>query len=290
MIIRLIVILFLPLLLNASKILSYNIYDRTDRADVMITFDTPYDGTIKQSTTKFKIIIKLQDANIESAKLKELSSKFLQSLSITPMSNYTQIVATVPSNIKLQASRTSDAYGLRLRFTNKVLSKSKNDTNQNRTLFSNLPTKKDEGITANYIIVISILIIGVLILLFLKKRLESKNKQIKHNSWLFKDNSDNQQKSININDEVTIRFQKSINNISTVVMLDFGVQSYLMLMGENNILLDKFTDNKPTTQEDFEQLLQDKHQELDKFLSTKDEIKEPLQAYKEKAASIAYEV
>ncbi len=63
-------ILALALSLNAAKILSYNIYDRTDRVDVMITFDTPYDGIIKQSITKSKIIIKLQDASIESEKQK----------------------------------------------------------------------------------------------------------------------------------------------------------------------------------------------------------------------------
>ncbi len=72
-------------------------------------------------------------------------------------------------------------------------------------------------------------------------------------------------------------------------MLDFGEQSYLVLMGAGNILLDKFTDNKPVTQEDFESILQSRHQELDEFLSLKDEKKEPLQAYKERAASISYE-
>ena len=56
---KLLLILFIPLLLNASKILSYNVYDRTDRVDVMITFDTPYEGKIRQNTSPSKIIIKL---------------------------------------------------------------------------------------------------------------------------------------------------------------------------------------------------------------------------------------
>jgi myo-inositol-hexaphosphate 3-phosphohydrolase len=123
--IRLLLIFLLPLALNASKILSYNIYDRTDRADVMITFDTPYEGVIKQNVSKSQIIIKLTDAKIESSKLKKLSSKFLNSISITPMSGYTQIVASVADSVTLKASKTSDSYGLRLRFSSKVPAQTK---------------------------------------------------------------------------------------------------------------------------------------------------------------------
>ncbi len=68
-------------------------------------------------------------------------------------------------------------------------------------------------------------------------------------------------------------------------MLDFAEQSYLVVMGTNNVLLDKFTDNKPVTQDDFETILQNRRKELTEFI----EEKEPLQIYKEKAASIMYE-
>ena len=87
--IKLLLLFIIPFSLYGSKILSYNIYDRTDRVDVMITFDTPYEGTIKQSIAKSKIIIKLENSKIESSKLKQLSSKFLRSLSITNGRIYT---------------------------------------------------------------------------------------------------------------------------------------------------------------------------------------------------------
>lgn len=293
--IRLLLIFLLPLALNASKILSYNIYDRTDRADVMITFDTPYEGVIKQSISKSKIIIKLYKAKIESTKIKKLSSKFLYSLSITPMAEYTQIVASVPQGILLRASKTSDAYGLRLRFSSKVATKVTKAASPSNNLLANLPTKKDGEMTQNYYIVIAILIIGILLLFIIKKKVTKTAQQPKPNSWLFKENQQNQQNTqvppqASMSEEnVSIRFQKSINDQNSVVMLDFGEQSYLVLMGSSNILLDKFTDNKPVTQEDFETILQNRHQELDEFLSLKDETKEPLQAYKERAASISYE-
>ncbi len=294
-------------LLQASKILSYNIYDRTDRADVMITFDTPYDGIIKQSISKSKIIIKLNDAFIESSKIKNVSSKFLHSVTITPMSNQTQIVASVPPNVKLIASKTSDSYGLRLRFTTDSASgsTSKNSQVQNSNPLSSLPTKKEEDMSGSYYLVISILIVGIFILFFIKKRMAPKATKSKQNPWLFQENRKSAAQketapplnpSTQTTNEISIRFQKAIDAHNSVVMLDFAEQSYLVLMGNSNILLDKFKDNKPLTQEDFESILQSRHQELDDFLKVESnnttnssEPKEALRSYKERAASILYE-
>ena len=287
--IRLLLLLLLPFMLNASKILSYNIYDRTDRVDVMITFDTPYDGQIKQSTTDSKIILKLEDSSIESSKTKELSSNFLHSLTITPLEDYTQIVASVPPSVVLKASKTSDSYGLRLRFTLPLSQRTATATTTTSNIQSDplsiLPTKKDEGLSNSYYIVIGILIAGIIILFALNKKIASKTGNESSSSpWLFKANQIKEAKGEN----VTIRFQKNIDERNSVIMLDFGPQSYLVVMGTNNILLDKFTDNKPVTQDDFEAILQNRHQELDDFLKSGNvEEKEPLQIYKEKAASIA---
>ena len=308
--IKYLLLFLLTFSLQASKILSYNIYDRTDRADVMITFDTPYDGIIKQSISKSKIIIKLSGASIESSKIKNVSSKFLHSVTITPMSGQTQIVASVPSSVKLIASKTSDAYGLRLRFTTNAFAKRKSIKSASAvtsTSLSGLPTKESDDMSTSYYIVVTILIIGILILFMLKKKMAGKNVQNQQSPWLFQENQEKAQTSTQTpqtktaaiadnNNDISIRFQKTLNEKNSVVMLDFGVQSYLVLMGTNNILLDKFTDNKPATQEDFESILQNRHQELDDFLRVEsnnntqsNQPKEALQAYKERAASILYE-
>ena len=158
--------------------------------------------------------------------------------------------------------------------------------------------------STSYYIVVGILIVGILILFFLKKKMAIKNIQNKQNPWLFEasDKTDKetpetpamQTKTATVSSDISIRFQKALNNNNSVVMLDFGEQSYLVLMGKSNILLDKFTDDKPTTQDDFESILQNRHQELDDFLkvessNSNNQPKEALQAYKERAASILYE-
>jgi len=299
--IKLFLLLLLPFSLFASKILSYNIYDRTDRVDVMITFDTPYEGVIKQNTSSSKIIIKLQDAEIESSKIKNLSTKFLQSITITPMADYTQIVASVPSSVRLIASKTSDSYGLRLRFTNQTSKATNKTQTQNTSPLSHLPTKGDDGMSQSYYIVVTILIIGIIILFILKRKIISKQEENNKSPWLFKETVKDNNPPIEVqngttkNNNISIRFQKDIDSENSVIMLDFDEQGYLILMGKSNILLDKFTDDKPNTQDDFESILQSRHQELDEFLrvdnstSNKKEEKEPLQVYKEKAASIIYE-
>lgn len=280
-------------LLQASKILSYNVYDRTDRVDIMITFDTPYEGVIKQSLQDSNIVVKLENAQIESTKTKTINSNFITSLQLVPMGEHTQIFAKVPSSItQLKASKTSDAYGLRLRFT--ALSTPQTTqtptTNTPKSLLSSLPTKKENDISQSYYLVITILVIGILILFMLKRKLTTKQQQTSKTSpWLFASTTQKSVQNPSLSKDVTIRFQKNIDATNSVVMLDFAEQSYLVLVGTNNILLDKFTDNKPVTQDEFETILKNRHQELDEFLRVEKADKNPLEAYKEKASSISYD-
>ncbi len=305
-----VVLTFLTTILTASNILSYNIYDRTDRVDVMLTFDTPYHGKILKSRYNSKIVVKLYDAKIESSKIKNLSSHFLKSISINPMDGYTQVVASVPSDaIVLKASRTADAYGLRLRFVTKsamqTASRIKQQASQNAPnakIFPALPTKQSSDVSSSYYIVIILLIIAVVIMFILKRKVEhSPLSEQKKKSWLFKGenpkiSSIKADKKTDQND-VSIRFQKRLDERNSVVMLDFHNQSFLLLLGEhNNILLEKFKDNIPTTQSEFETMLQEKNSELDQFLqveqtpvSKKDENSDLLRTFSHKASNIPYE-
>ncbi len=290
--------------LLASNILSYNIYDRTDRVDVMLTFDTPYHGKILKSRFKSKIVVKLYDAKIESSKIKHLSSHILKSISINPMDGYTQIVASVPTDdIMLKASRTADAYGLRLRFVKKSALQTASQIKQQAfesvstsKQFPNLPTKQGSDISTSYYIVVTLLIIAVIVMLILKRKITNPNHQ---KNWLFKGGVPKAPKMKNTGaaaskDEVSIRFQKRLDERNSVVMLDFMEHSYLLLLGEhNNILLEKFHDDVPTTQSEFETMLSTKNSELEQFLkveqtpsSKTQEVEDLLRTFSQKASNI----
>ncbi len=309
---------FFSSLLYGANILSYNIYDRTDRVDIMFTFDVPYHGKIVQSRYASKIVLKLYDAKIESTKVKRLSSPFLTALTISPMDGYTQIVANVPSsNIILKASKTADAYGLRLRFMKKSALESasllkqqalgsQNRQNSNK-LFSNLPTKKENDISTSYYIVVGLLLLGVIVMLLLKRKLVQKqsNPNNKPSSgWLFKNATPTappmkQQSSSDMsssNQAVSIRFQRQLDENNSVVMLDFGPHSYLLLLGaHNNILLEKFYDEKPLTEEEFDLILKEKHTQLNEYMQMEklppkeeEEITDTLKSFSKKASNIPY--
>jgi hypothetical protein len=293
---KLALFLLLPVVLFGSKILSYNIYDRHDHVDVMLTFDTPYEGVLRQNRQGDVIVIKLEAATIDTPIAKTITSDFLQKLSITSSADQIQIVANVPANVILQASKTSDSYGLRLRFnpptgsplTGETASQTANKTNA-------LPTKQGNEFEQSYYVVIGILIVGIAILFWLKQGIAKKTNRMRDEPktpWLF--NTEKKSNAIFSTNAslastlegggVHIRFQKTLDASHSVAMLDFGTQSYLVLLGNNTILLDKFQDNIPISQNDFETMLKSKHQELDGFFQLGTTQDESFDSYKEKAS------
>ena len=275
---RLLLLALLPSLLLGAKILSYNVYDRSDRVDIMLSFDTPYEGALRQSRMGSRIVVKLEDASIESPKVKEVGSPYLGKLTLTPIGSETQIIATVPESVEMLASKTSDAFGLRLRFTKPAPAPVTTEPAAAApSPVASLPTKPADDLTGSYIIVVVILLLGIFVLLWVKSRMATPRTAASGGKgWLF---SKNGEKS----DGVSVRFQKPLDPKNRIVMLDYGEESYLVLLGTTNMLLEKFHDRKPVTQSDFDTMLQDKHEELDRFLQI-DHAREPLQSYKEKAS------
>lgn len=290
--IKILFLLLMPFMLFASKILSYNVYERSDRVDVMLTFDTPYDGVISQQTLDGKIIIKLDDATIESEKTKSLNSKFISQLIISPITSYTQITAVIPNDTQIQASKTVDSYGLRLRFDKAGAAASEsNSTTAAATTATTLPTKPDLEISTGYYIVVGVLLVTLGFVFYLKKKMGSVISQTKTTTpnvkplkkpWMFGSKTE-------VHEDLQVRFSKQLDQVNRIVMVDYGHLSYLILAGPSNILLDKFEDDKPLNNNEFEEILRGRNDELNAILNSRSDEKEPFQTYKEKAASIAYD-
>jgi hypothetical protein len=291
-------LLLLPAFLWGAKILSYNVYDRNDRVDVMLTFDTPYEGVLRQNRQGNTVIVKLEEAFIDDPKVKDVNSKYLNKLTISPENENIQIIAEVSNDVIMQASKTSDSYGLRLRFMHPEAA---NPLTQaapvDETSLGALPTKQGNEFEQSYYVVIGILIIGIAILFWLKQNIAKRTATMKNepkSPWLFDKTTATETKTtisapLSIAGDsggIHIRFQKSLDNSHTVAMLDYGTMSYLVLLGNNTILLDKFQDNIPVTQNDFETLLQSKHRELDGYFQLAPAQDEVFDSYKEKASGV----
>jgi len=288
-------VLLLPVFLWGSKILSYNVYDRNDRVDVMLTFDTPYEGVLRQSRQGNSVVIKLEEAFIEASKVKNVNSKYLEKLTIAPQGEHIEIVAQVAKDVVMQASKTSDSYGLRLRFMAPAAADAAvQNPPVDETSLSGLPTKSNSEFEQSYYVVIAILLIGIAILFWLKQNIAKRAETIHaepKTPWLF-NKSSSEPKTAPVTPVkgsgdvggVHIRFQKTLNPSHTVAMLDYGTQSYLVILGNNTLLLDKFQDNIPITQNEFETLLQSKHRELDGYFQLAPAQDEAFDSYKEKAS------
>lgn len=290
--IKILFLLLIPFMLFASKILSYNVYERSDRVDVMLTFDTPYDGVISQQTLDGKIIIKLDDATIESEKTKSLNSKFISQLIISPITSYTQITAVIPNDTQVQASKTVDSYGLRLRFDKAGAAASESNSTTAAATTATLPTKADLQISTGYYIVMAVLLVTLGFVFYLKKKMGTVVSQTKTTTpnvkplkkpWMFGSKTE-------VHEDLQVRFSKQLDQVNRIVMVDYGHLSYLILAGQSNILLDKFEDDKPLNNNEFEEILRGRNDELNAILNSRSDEKEPFQTYKEKAASIAYDV
>lgn len=293
-------LLLLSILASGSKILTYNIYDRNDRVDVMLTFDTPYEGVLRQNQEGNQITIKLEQATLDAPIIKNVTSAYLNKISVTPNAEELIITANVADHVSLQASKTSDSYGLRLRFSApSSLSSSPllSSENSNVRQTSGLPTKQSNEFEQSYYVVIALLLIGIGVLFWLKQSITKKANALRNEPktpWLFNNTTvpntgippvspiSNTIESGGVH----VRFQKVLDTNHTVAMLDYGTMSYLVLLGNNTLLLDKFQDNIPITQNDFENMLQSKHRELDGFFQIPSPADDTFDAYKEKASGI----
>ncbi len=280
---RIIFLLFLPLFLFGSKILSYNVYERSSRVDIMITFDTPYEGKLSKTVQNNNIVLRLKGASIEAPKIKNINTSYLHKMTITPINSHTEIILQTAPDVTMNASKTSDAYGLRLRFTKDAVAKKTTIVSNTLNSVSNaLPTKKANELNSSYYIVIAILLLGIVIMLWIKKKMgvpTAKGKQ----PWLFKGGVKKE--------GISVRFQKPLDPKNRVVMLEYEGQSYLVVIGTSNVLHDKYSGNKPiTTQNDFDRVLDENRSELDSYLQLDSHEVEPLQSYKEKASGKIHEL
>lgn len=287
------IILTLSTLL-ASNILTYKLYDRSDngRLDILLTFDTPYQGRITQKKVDATTTLLLYDALYSSTIKKTLNSDYLTSFSLTPDSGRTALSLTMPEGVTFNVSQTVDSYGLRLRFEkgagvvktqskptalNKLKALTTKESFQTKTT---TPTTKTEPlISKRYAIVLGILFAAVLLLFIIKKRVE---KGRKPGSWLFKDNPHNLE-------EFTILFQKPLDSNNKIVLMEFGNRQYLVIVGTTNLLLDTFSDKESVNEAGFESILKENQQELDDYMRIQSkEEKSPLQSYKDKASLEVY--
>lgn len=265
---------------SASNLLTYNVYERSDRVDIMLSFDAPHEGSISQKSDATTITLTISDLGYEKMIEKSINSNIIQELTIIPEKNNTlKVVLKSDKKVSVVASKTVDGFGLRIRS-----SIMQAPTQSSEAVTSSLPTTSTSStdfVDTRYILVIIVLLGLVVLMLWIKKRLGIQTlkpmsaKVGNGKSWLFNPKTGTQQ-------EVNVLHKKQIDNQNSVVLFEYGSIRYLVMTGNSNLLLEKFQNGEVKDDNDFEKVFEENRRRLDDYLKIQDT---KLSTYKSKASA-----
>jgi hypothetical protein len=273
--------------LHASNLLTYNIYERSDRVDLMLSFDAPYEGRIFQKRGENITTLTLNDLSYDKLIEKNINSTILQAISIEPDKDSIKVTIKSDKNIAVIASKTVDGFGLRVRA--KPISLTQMDTPkttptkvEENNLNSMLGENTEDIVDGRYISVVAILFVMLLFMLWIKRRVTNQSSalQKKSNSWLF-----NKSNTSQFSKEVTLLHKKAIDQQNSVVLIEFEGRKYLVMTGSSNLLLEKFAQDDIQDDNDFEKAFEENRKKLDDYLRLQDS---GIDKYKSKASGDFY--
>jgi flagellar biogenesis protein FliO len=273
---RFIVLILMALSLHASNLLTYNIYERTDRVDIMLSFDAPYEGKIYQKKEGDTIILTLEDLYFDQSVQRTLQSPIIQALSLESSGDTTVATLYGANNFSVVASKTVDGFGLRIRTRLNAIQSTQSIAQEPimprpSTVQPQESSDQSLLLDGRYWSVMAVLGLLLLILLWVKKRVTKGDSKSLALGW-------NKQAS---SSGVKILFQKPLDTQNKVVLLEFGSSQYLVLTGNSNTLLERFGESKVQDEKEFKTLFEQNRQKLDDYLRLQ---QTQLNAYKEKAS------
>ena len=279
------IILLTNSLLGAT-LLNQNIYDRENRVDLMLSFDTPYNGKIRQAKDNKAINIFLSNVQLQQPFSKQLQNSIVSSVTITRAGSDSIMIkiSSESKKLKVEASRTLDKFGLRLRIIPTAISNKStyiepsyeytNSSLQSQPI--NFKNSSESLLGWRYWIVIGIMLFLLIILYFIKKK--GIGSTAINGGWLMP-----KSQQISPIPDAVIRYQKPIDRSNRIVLLEFNKCQYLMLLGNSNILLDSFSQTSIIEDEDsFNQLFEENKKQLNHFL--KENHPDAYEAFKENAS------
>jgi len=275
---KLLSLLFLALSsLFSANLLTYNVYERSDRIDVMLSFDSPHEGSISQKNDASSITLSINDLHYDKMVEKSINSAIIQELVIIPDNNSLKVTLKSDKKISVIASKTVDGFGLRIRGS--IMQASAQAPINTPVATTNPSTSSVEDLLdTRYLLVMGVLILLVGIMLWVRKRMNSSVKNASTNggkSWLFNPKT-------GVSKEVTLLHKRPLDNQNSVVLFEYGDIKYLVMTGNTNVLLEKFQHGEVKDNSDFEKVFEENRRRLDDYLKLQDT---KLNTYKNKASA-----
>ncbi len=261
--------------LFSANLLTYNVYERSDRIDIMLSFDSPHEGTISQKNDTASITLNINDLHYDKMVEKSINSTIIQELVIIPDQNALKVMLKSDKKISVVASKTVDGFGLRIRGS---IMQAQSPTNTPVATSNPSISNTEEILDTRYLIVIGVLILLVALMLWIRKRMNTSVKNAsatQGKSWLFNPKT-------GVSKEVTLLHKRPLDNQNSVVLFEYGDIKYLVMTGNTNVLLEKFQHGEVKDNSDFEKVFEENRRRLDEYLKLQDT---KLNTYKNKASA-----
>ncbi len=247
----LLLLLLLLQLLEAVTLREYSFYEKPQRIDLMLTFDTPYQGKITRTRQNDQVILILKAVQFPQKSIdKTLTSDFVRKISIASTGDDTRIVLYPKEPFAVNASKTIDNMGLRIRIQR--ASAAAIESGSLHPIPTPVTAPKQTVDFSGAFLKVLLVLGGVIVLLWMLKRWLMKKSS---STWLFGQTA--------TGEDLKILAQKPLDMRNRLVLLGYGKTKYLVILGESNLLLERFEGDEAAA---FDALLQKEGKKLGEFL------------------------
>ncbi len=254
---RSLLFLFLSLSLFAGNVINQNIYEKENSVDVMLSFDTPYKGKIIQKKEAENRVFILENTTIDKKSITEINSHVVQKLQLIPFDGKLFIELSGVDDFEVDASKTVDNYGLRLRITPLIGTADIAPIKE-----ASYETKKEDNIGSAYLKVLLILALLIAFLYLLKNWLQKRGGDFQ-GTWLFDKKGEKNHAGIKV------KQQRAIDVKNRLALVAYRDKEYLLLLGSSNLLLDTFNADGQSVKSDFDEVLSENEEQLNDFIKLK---------------------
>jgi hypothetical protein len=258
----------------AATLLNQNVYERENRVDLMLSFDSTFEGKISRDIKENRTLITLTDAVAEKRYVKELSHPFVEKIQINRSKlDVLKVYFYTKGKTDIIAAKTGDGYGLRLRVVpGQSAAAAQPQATQTQPVLG-FETKEELQISTSYIVTIIALVAIALILFILKRKVASGS----GDNWLMP-----QGKKAEKQPNFKVKFQKVIDTKNKLVLLEFGGREYLTVIGNTNVLLDTFENGSVVSKDKFEQVFEENREKLNEYFKLEHQEQDSFKANAEK--------
>ena len=236
--------------LFATRLIDINTFSSNNHVDVEISFDKPFTEKVSIDKDNLNHYIFFPKVKVERAKEVSTNNKNYRFIRVFPEQGgmLLKIQEEEDKKINLEISKAQDSYKVRLRIkpkSNYQLGKFKVDSKVGEDV---------PDMTRNYLI--SMGFVALLLLIWILTKLFKKSSS----TSFFVKNGKNSLK-------VSVEVQKIIDPQNKIVLIKFAGMNYIVLVGQNNMLLDRYPDKVASSGSKFDTTLKHSQRKLDSLIN-----------------------